>query len=212
MKKFIFSLVMALMTVISVNAQSFQLHQSYNDDNSTWGSTRFITDYFWTSPNEKVNVFSWNSFSKNGISALLYGEYQIGKSNFYAHGEVRAQMGNFDYETVTPEVGFAYLIPWNNGPAIYVTPKYVYNDVYFSKHDIEVSINSSYENDKVYYEGYIDTNWIKGASLFTEQKAYYKLTKNFQIGACVVGRVGKEYNGGEVDSNVQPYLSVRVAL
>ena len=219
MKKFILSFIFAFTAIFSINAQSFQIHQSYNDNKSAWGSTRLISDYFWVSDNGKWNVFSWNSFSQNGISGLLYGERQINETNFFVHAEVRAQFGNFEYSTITPEIGFAYLIPWEGGASIYVTPKYVYNDVYFNKHDFQLSINSSYENDYVYYEGYFDTNWVKAMSFFTEQKGYYKITENFQIGVCVVadGYRAKisDFLGADIIStraHIQPYLSLRVSL
>lgn len=212
MKKFIITLMIAFTAILSANAQSFQLHQSYNDDNTTWGTTRLISDYFWTSENGKWNVFSWNSYSQKGISGLLYGEYALGETGLYAHAEVRAQFGNFEYKTITPEIGLAYLIPWENGAAIYLTPKYVYNDVYFSEHDFQFSVNSSYENDYLYYEGYLDTSWVKGMSIFTEQKAYYKITDNFQIGACLVGSVSKYYDFGDTFAHLQPYVSLRISL
>ena len=213
MKKLIFSLLLAFVSVFTVNAQSFELHQSYNDSKSAWGQSRLIAEYFWTSENGKWNVFSWNSFSENGISGLLYGEYMLGK-NFYIHPEVRMNRGNFKYEDITPQIGIAYLIPWENGADIYLTPKYSYNDICGSKHDLQFSVNSSYENDHVYYEGYLDTNWIDAMNIFTEQKAYYKLTKNFQIGAAVVFNSTTYYKSekGENSSLIQPYLSLRVAL
>lgn len=210
MKKFIITLVLALVAVAS-NAQSFQLHQSYDDNQSAWGSTRLISDYFWTSGEGRWNVFSWNSFSQNGISGLLYGECAIGESGLYAHAEVRTQLGNFDYNRITPELGFAYLV-WAPGLSVYFTPKYVYNDVYFSKHDFQFSVNSSYENDWVYYEGYLDTSWVKGFNLFTEQKVYYKLTDNFQLGLCLVANATRLYDFNEGFGHLQPYVSLRVSL
>ena len=211
MKKIIAVLVLGLSCMV-MNAQSFELHQSYNDDNSAWGSTRLISEYFWVSDNEGVNVFSWNSFSQNGISALLYGEYLL-YDNLFLHGEVRVQLGNFEYNTITPEIGFAYLLPLGlAGPSIYITPKYVYNDVYCAKHDFQMSINSAYENDYVYYEGYFDTNWVKGVSFFTEQKAYYKIAPNFQIGLAVVANGTKVYDLDIHNAHIQPYFSIRVAL
>ena len=48
-------------------------------------------------------------------------------------------------------------------------------------------------------------------NVFAEQKAYFKVTKNFQVGAAVVFNSITDYkNGGE--AHCQPYLSVRVAL
>lgn len=211
MKKFITVLVLCLSCFV-MKAQSFELHQSYNDDKSAWGMTRLISEYFYTSESGDVNVFSWNSFSQNGISALLYGEYLLG-SNIFIHGEVRAQFGNFEYKTITPEIGFAYLLPIPcDGLGIYLTPKYVYNDVYLSKHDFEFSINSSYEDDMFYYEGYFDSNWVKGVSFFTEQKVYYKFTPNFQLGFALVANGSKEYGVDEGTAHIQPYVSLRVAL
>ena len=199
----------ALVCALTISAQSFELHQSYNDNESAWGKTRLISEYFWTSENGNWNVFSWNSFSENSLNALLYGEYKF-IDNFYIHPEVRVNAGTFEYKTITPQIGIAYLIPWNNGPDIYLTPKYSYNDIV--KNDIQFSINSSYETNAIYYEGYIDTNWIEALNVFAEQKAYFKVTKNLQIGAAVVFNSTTDYDGGEGITHCQPYLSFRVAL
>lgn len=218
MKKFIFGLVMAFMAVLSVNAQSIEFHQSYGSKSEVapYSATRVIGSYFWVSKNEKMNLFTWNAFDRNATNTLLYTEHQIGKSNFYIHPEVR-----FDYwygatndnaYDFKPMIGFSYLIPWKNGAAIYLTPKvmttYDSNDKW-SKPDLQFSVNSSYENDKVYYEGYIDTNWFNDGvhpSIFTEQKAYYKMTDHFHIGGSVV------FTADEHNAFAQPYLSVRVAM
>lgn len=207
MKK-LFVILFALISALTVSAQSFELHQSYNDDDSAWGKTRLIAEYFWTSENGKWNVFSWNSFSESSINGLLYGEYQFAK-NLYAHAEVRMNEGNYEYKTITPQVGLAYLIPWKNGPDIYLTPKYSYNDI--TKHDIQFSVNSSYETKAIYYEGYLDSNWIDALNIFTEQKAYYKITPNIQLGACVVLNSTTDYKHGG-NAHIQPYASVRIAL
>lgn len=219
MKKFIFGVVMAFMTVLSVNAQSIEFHQSYgsNDVNAPYAATRVIGSYFWVSKNEKMNLFTWNAFDRNATNTLLYTEHRIGKSNFYVHPEVRFDYWygslNSNVYDFKPMVGIAYLIPWSNGPAIYLTPKimttYDSNSENWSKADLQFSINSSYENDKVYYEGYIDTNWFNDGvhpSLFTEQKAYYKMTDRFNVGASVV------VTADEHNSFVQPYFSVKVNL
>lgn len=204
MKKLIITLVVTFIG-LTANAQSFELHQSYDDSKSAWGQSRLLVEYFWTSENGKWNVFSWNSYSKNGISALLYGEYQFAK-NLYIHPEVRVNNGNFEYTTITPQIGLAWLIPWSGGPDIYLTPKFSHNDICASKNDFQFSINSSYESTHFYYEGYIDTNWIKEVSLFAEQKAYYKFTKNLQLGlAAVVTSVPGQ-------THCQPYITARVAL
>lgn len=228
MKKFIFSLIMAFVSVLSVNAQSIEFHQSYgsNSDNTPYSATRVIASYFWTSKNEKMNLFTWNAFDKNAVNTLLYTEHQIGKSNFYVHPEVRFDYwygatndNGYDFK---PMFGFAYLIPWKNGAAIYLTPKIMtsYDNMGngWTNPDLQFSINSSYENDKVYYEGYIDTNWFGhtcGAEntigIFTEQKAYYKITNNFQLGGAVVFAAGKLAPTTK-SAFVQPYLSFRVAM
>ena len=227
MKKFICSFVMALMTVLSVNAQSIEFHQSYgsDDDNTPYAATRVIASYFWTSKNEKMNLFTWNAFDRNATNTLLYTEHQIGKSNFYVHPEIRldywygAENSNsYDFKTM---IGFAYLIPWNNGPAIYLTPKIMTTydkQEKWTNPDLQFSINTSYENDNVYYEGYIDTNWfghtngsVNTVGIFTEQKAYYKMTDHFQIGASVVFAAGKLAPTTE-KAFAQPYLSFRVTM
>lgn len=208
MKKFILGLALAISASLSVSAQSLELHQSYDDKNSAMGMTRLIASYYWTSNNEQWNVFSWNSFSQKGISALAYGEWFVGK-NIYLHGEVRVNYGNFEYKTCTPQIGFAYLLPLNNGLNVFLTPKYSYNDI--AKHDLQFSINSSFENKYAYYEGYIDTNFINQFNIFAEQKGFYKLTKNLQLGACLVFNAGKDYHGNGF-AHVQPYLAFRLGL
>ena len=190
---------------LAIGAQSFELHQSYNDSKSAWGKTRLLVEYFWTSEDSKWNVFSWNSFSETGISGLLYGEYKLG-GNFYVHPEVRVNNGNFKYTTITPQIGIAWLIPWSGGPDVYLTPKFSHNDICASKNDFQFSINSSFETNHFYYEGYLDTNWIKEVSLFTEQKAFYKITKEIQFGLAAV------FNASKENTHIQPYITARVAL
>lgn len=229
MKKFIFSLIMAFVSFLSVNAQSVEFHQSYgsNSDNTPYAATRIIASYFYSSKSGKMNLFTWNAFDRNATNTLLYTEHQIGKSNFFIHPEVR-----FDYwygalndnaYDFKPQIGIAYLIPWHNGPAIYLTPKIMTtydSNTKWSNPDLQFSINTSYENNKVYYEGYIDTNWFghaKGApesetiGLFAEQKAYYKIADHFQIGASVVVAAGK-LAPTLTGTYAQPYLSFRIPM
>lgn len=210
MKKLVLSIFVALTSVISTSAQSIELHQSYGSDspNAPYLATRIIASYFWS--NEKMNFFTWNSFDRGATNTLLYTEHQIGKSNFYIHPEVR-----FDYwygpdndnaYDTKPQIGLSYLIP---GTGIYLTPKatITYDKITgWSNPDLQFSINSSYDNSKIYYEGYIDTEWFNGVGLFTEQKAYYKMTDKFQIGASVVVSVGKDI------FFAQPYFSIKTNL
>lgn len=235
MKKFIFSLIMAFVTVFTVNAQSIEFHQSYvsDNDNSPYAATRVIASYFYTSKNEKMNLFTWNAFDKNATNTLLYTEHKIGKSNFYVHPEIRFDywhgLGEGNAYDFKPQLGVSYLIPWEKGPAIYLTPKIMTTYCNktddgagtvkgWSNPDLQFSINTSYENDKVYYEGYIDTNWFghtvdakETVGIFTEQKAYYKMTNNFQIGGSVVFAAGKLAPNTE-GAYIQPYISFRVAM
>lgn len=227
MKKFIFSLVMVFISVLSVSAQSIEFHQSYgsNSENAPYAATRVIASYFWTNKKDNMNLFTWNAFDRNATNTLLYTEHRIGKSNFYVHPEVRFDYwygstndNSYDFK---PMIGFAYLIPWEKGPAIYLTPKIMttYDSNYkWTNPDLQFSINTSYENDNVYYEGYIDTNWFGhtgGAEstigIFTEQKVYYKMTDYFQIGASVVFAAGK-LAPTTSGAFVQPYLSLKVSL
>ena len=209
MKRFIL-IMLTFVSFMTVSAQSVELHQSYGDDKSAFGSTRLLVEYFWSTDDARWNVFSWNSFSVNGINALIYGEYQF-RNNWYIHPELRIDNGNFKYTSITPQIGFAYKIPWNNGPDVYLTPKYSYNGICGAKHDVQFSINSSYENDFVYYEGYIDTNWVNAFSVFAEQKAYYKITKHIQAGLCGVFNSTSSYgNGG--NCHAQLYGSVRLGF
>ena len=204
MKKLIV-LLSVMVYSLTIGAQSFELHQTYKDSKSEWGKTRLLVEYFWTSEDGNWNVFSWNNFSENGLSGLLYGEYKV-RGNLYIHPEIRVNNGTFEYTTITPQLGIAWLIPWSGGPDIYLTPKFSHNDICASKNDFQFSVNSSYETDHFYYEGYIDTNWIKEASLFAEQKAYYKITRNLQIGAAAV------VSAVPGQTHCQPYISARVAL
>ena len=91
MKKFIFSLIMAFVSFLSVNAQSVEFHQSYgsNSDNTPYAATRIIASYFYSSKSGKMNLFTWNAFDRNATNTLLYTEHQIGKTNFFIHPEVR---------------------------------------------------------------------------------------------------------------------------
>ena len=213
MKKFI---VVALAVVLSItaNAQSFQYHQGY-DFKSKTATQKFIADFFWTSENGKWNVFSWNNFGVNydainhgstDATALLYVEYMLGNSNFYIHPEVRFNTWCENYY----QFGFAYLLPFKS-LSIYLTPKYSYH----GRHDFQFSINSSYENDWFYHEGYLDTDWVPepttqtiiGSSallssvtgstpvtakpdysmgFWTEQKFYWKATRHFHIGVNIM--------------------------
>lgn len=218
MKKFIFSLVMAFISVLSVSAQSIEFHQSYgsNSENAPYAATRVIASHFWTNEKDNMNLFTWNAFDRNATNTLLYTEHRIGKSNFYVHPEVRFDYwygpSNSNAYDFKPMVGFAYLIPWEKGPAIYLTPKimttYDSNDKW-SNPDLQFSVNTSYENGRCYYEGYIDTNWFNHGchpSIFTEQKAYYKVDETFQIGGAVV------FSADENHAFAQPYLSLKVSL
>ena len=186
MKKFI-TILIAVFAVISASAQSFQYHQGY-DFKSKTSSQKFIADFFWS--NDSWNVFSWNNVGVNyngtdpgatDATALLYVEYKLGKSDFYLHPEVRFNTWCENYY----QFGFAYRIPFKN-LSIYLTPKYSYH----GRHDFQFSINSSYESEKFYHEGYLDSDWVyrqpmsgeNVISFFTEQKFYYKVTRNFHLG------------------------------
>ena len=233
MKKFI---VVALAIVLSItaNAQSFQYHQGY-DFKSKSAAQKFIADFFWTSENGKWNIFSWNNFGVNyngtnpgstDATALLYAEYMLGNSNFYIHPEVRFNTWCENYY----QFGFAYLLPFKD-LAIYLTPKYSYH----GRHDFQFSINSSYENDWFYHEGYIDTDWVPAPTVYTnegpsfidssvyasyvpkaeysmgffaEEKFYWKATKHFHVGLnLVIG--GDTKNGFSV---IAPMFVARVSL
>lgn len=211
MKKFIIAVTIALFASITLSAQSFQYHQGY-DFKSKTVSQKFIADFFWT--NDTWNVFSWNNFGVNydsavpgstDATALLYVERKLGNSNFYLHPEVRLNTWCENYY----QIGFAYLLPFEN-LAVYLTPKYSYHD----RHDFQFSINSSFENDAVYYEGYLDTDWVPVPGLdyamgfWTEQKVYWKATERLHFGVNFVG--GGDTKGGL--SFLAPMLTARVSL
>lgn len=219
MKKFITSIILALVAVMSLNAQSFQWHQSYPSDDGM-PNQKYIADYFWTSANGKFNVFSWNEFqvAKDDFvagTALLYGEYQLGKSNFYLHEEVRL----FTHSNNFYMTGFAYLLPFKNqNLGVYLTPMYAWHGF----HDFQFSINSSYDSEKFYYEGFFDSNWIGkeytldgltpvektviAPSCYTEQKFYYKLNEMFQVGTNLA------FAASSAGVVFRPYLVLRVQL
>lgn len=224
MKKIIFSLIAVFLSVLSVKAQSIEFHQSYGSDNhnAPYTATRVIVSHFFTSKDEKMNLFTWNSFDRNATNTLLYTEHKLGKKNFYFHPEVRFDYwygsnnsNSFDFK---PMVGFSYLIV-KNGVAIYLTPKIMmtYDNVNkWTDPNFQFSINTSYENDKFYYEGYVDASVNSEHSngkvdLFYEQKAYYKLTDKLQIGGCVVSSVGN-LGTTNTDCFIQPYFSMKVNL
>lgn len=216
MKKFIFATILVLATIMSANAQSFQYHQGY-DFKSEAPSQKFIADFFWT--NDTWNVFSWNNFGVNydsavpgstDATALLYVERKLGNTNFYLHPEVRLNTWCENYY----QIGFAYLLPFEN-VGIYLTPKYSYHD----RHDFQFSINSSFENDAVYYEGYLDTDWVPAplplglkadyaVGFFTEQKVYWKATERLHFGVNLVA-------GGDTKNGfytLAPMFTTRVSL
>jgi hypothetical protein len=119
-------------------------------------------------------------------TALLYVERQIGSTNFYIHPEVRLNTFCENYY----QLGFAYLLPFEN-LGVYLTPKYSYHQ----RHDFQFSINSSYESDKFYHDGYIDTDWVPapvptgfpkpgfGFGFWGEEKFCYKFNNMFSLGA-----------------------------
>lgn len=202
MKK-IFLVFAFIFATIIANAQSFQWHQSYDNNQ------KLISDYFWTSANGSWNVFSWNEFTIAGDNTvtgrgLLYGEYKLGNTNFYVHPEVRLNTdGNF------LNLGFAYRLPFEN-LGIYITPQYSRHQQGWGTsyvNDVQISINSSLENNKFYYEGYFDTYWLHGISCFTEQKVYYKITNNFHLGANLVFWASEDSNPGFL-----PFLVARISL
>lgn len=220
---------MAFASFVSVNAQSIEFHQSYgsSDDNAPYAATRVIASHFWVNEGGTMNLFTWNAFDRNATNTLLYTEHQIGKSNFYFHTEIRfdywygaSNDNSYDFK---PMLGFAYLIPWEKGPSIYLTPKIMTtydSNSKWSNPDLQFSINTAFEGDKVYYEGYIDTNWFghvkdctdsKTIGIFTEQKAYYKVTEKMQLGGSVVFAAGKLAPNMN-NAFIQPYLSFRVVL
>lgn len=209
MKKFITSIILALVAIVSVNAQSIQYHQGY-DFKAKAPSQKFLVDFFWS--NDNWNVFSWNNFGVNydaaipgstDATSLLYVERRIGNSNFFVHPEVRLNTWCENYY----QIGFAYQLPFEN-LAIYLTPKYSYHN----RHDFQFSINSSYENDWLYYEGYFDSDWVYKQPLtgeniigfFTEQKAFYKATENFHFGINLMV-------GGETKFGVYTFAPMFVA-
>lgn len=196
MKKLLLTLFTTVLISLNLGAQSFQWHQS-NKDNQ-----KFITDYFWTSQNGKWNVFSWNNFDikseGNSIDGLLYVEYKFLK-DFYIHPEVRFSGWNKNCY----QLGIAYRIPFES-LNIYLTPKYSYSEG--GIHDFQFSINSGYENSWLYYEGYLDTNWAQSYALYTEQKAYYKLTDVFQVG------LNAYIESQRCHFKSQIYFSLRIAL
>ena len=212
MKKFIFTIILAVIS-LGLNAQSFQWHQSYKADDGM-PNQKYIADYYWVSQNEKFNVFSWNEFqvAKGDFvagTALLYGEYMLGNTNLYLHEEVRlfTHAHNF-YMT-----GLAYKIPFKNqNLGVFLTPMYAWHGY----SDFQFSINSSYDSQYFYYEGFFDSNWVgldffTGESVFepscyTEQKFYYKINEMFNIGTNLT------FAASQYGVTFRPYLVLRIQL
>ena len=216
---------MAFIANISVSAQSIELHQSYGTDseNAPYAATRVIGSYFWSTCEGDMNLFSWNAFDRNAANTVLYTEHQIGKSNWFVHPEIRfdywygpLNSNDFDFK---PMLGVAYLIPMHGNLCVYLTPKIMttYDKFYgeWTNPDLQFSVNTSFENDYVYYEGYIDTNWfghtfgsVKTIGMFTEQKGYFKMAEHFQIGLSLVMSAGK-LSCDTKGFFAQPYISFR---
>ena len=222
MKKFLVALVCFLLAA-TASSQSVQWHQSYD------GNQKLVADFFWS--NDNFNVYSYNEFTlTQGRQAVgysvLYGEYRIAKSHFLAHAEGRLRLFDFPLDKVPTAMyfpahndvsaGFAYELcakEWT----FYFTPMYRY-DFGGIGHNWQFSINSSAEYDKFYYEGYIDMWGPTTFNFCTEQKFYYKITQNFQIGANLMlfnindPELKPMSVRGDGKWNFQPWLVFRIAL
>lgn len=226
MKKFLTALVCFLLTA-TVSAQSIQWHQSYD------GNQKLVADFFWN--NDNFNVYSYNEFTvSHGQAvgyAVLYGEYRIAKSHFLLHAETRMKTHTYP-ENLVPSAmywpagnhlnaGFAYelCLGKNDEWVFNFTPMYRYDfRTNGHGHNWQFSINSSADYEKFYYEGYLDIWGPTTFNLCTEQKFYYKITKNFHIGANLMFFTIKDNElkpmgiRGDGQFNFQPWLVFRVAF
>lgn len=213
-----FFAVILMMT--SVNAQSIQWHQSYDNQ-------KFVADFFWN--NGDFNVYSYNEFTVSNNQSvgygIIYGEYRIAKSHFLTHLESRFRThtftGNIPSAMYCPDnnlanIGFAYELCIGEHWVFNLTPMYRWD--FGNGSNWQFSINSSADYDKFYYEGYLDTWGPTTFNLCTEQKFYYKITPNVHLGVnlMVFNVNDKSLQSmsvrGDGQWNFQPWLVARIAL
>ena len=190
-------------------AQSFQWHQSYDNNQ------KFVADFYYGG--DKYNLYSYNEFTVLDNQAygfaVAYGEYKIGESNFYIHPEVRFRIGSdpaiggfksaiYPYGTNMTNIGFAYML--NIGDfTTFVTPMYRYD--FGSGSNWQLSFNSSMELGRLYYESYIDFWGPSSFNFCTEQKFYWMFNEVFALGVNAM-----VFN---LDSEVKfvPFLVARIS-
>lgn len=219
MKKF-FIFFVAIFMMASMNAQSIQWHQSYDNNQ------KFVSDFFWN--NDDFNVYSYNEFTVSNNQAvgygIIYGEYRINKSHFLIHAESRFRTASFPTPMVPTamywpdnnltNIGFVYELCLDNW-VFNITPMYRWD---FGKgSNWQFSINSSVDFEKFYYEGYLDTWGPDSFNLCTEQKFYYKIKPNVHIGVNLMlfnvnGNPTNLSIHGDGSWNFQPWLVARIAL
>lgn len=210
MKKLTALVLLLFIGFNTLKAQSFSYHQGF-DFKSNVTTQKFLADFFWS--DNTWNVFSWNNFNVNygsaapgalDATALLYVERRIGTSNFFVHPEVRFNTMSENYY----QFGFSYLLPFNT-LGVYLTLKYSYH----ARHDVQFSINSSYDVNRFYHEGYFDIDCVSPTpeymmSFFAEEKFYWKATDNIHLGVNLMFG-GNTLTGFQC---ISPMFTCRISL
>ena len=143
----------------------------------TWTGPKFVSDYFWS--NDKVNVFSTNevTYFNSELSLMTrdYAEFRLGNSNFYVHPEFQV-FSDMSYAGLAPP-GPQLPIDW-----MCIMPVVLYRYDNVEGHTYHVELNTSGDWWRIHYEGYIDLWGIKSLNKATEQKVFFKVTENVQLG------------------------------
>ena len=187
MKKILLALGF-LLVVLTARAQSMQFM-------GTWKGPKFVSDYFWSNGN--INVFSTNEAtyfkgeSGNFELCLMtrdYAEFKLGKTDLYVHPEFQV----FSDGTFAGLAGLGYQLPIK---CISIMPVILYRydnmptglvgedeRVIRGGHQVHFELNTSGDWWRIHYEGYVDLWGMKTFNAATEQKVFFKITENFQLG------------------------------
>ena len=169
MKKLLLALGL-LFVVLTAKSQSMQFM-------GTWAGPKFVADYFWSNGN--INVFSTNEVTYfNSELALMtrdYAEFKLGNTDLYVHPEFQV----FSDGTYAGLAGIGYQLPikWMS-----IMPVVLYRYDNIGGHQVHLELNTAGDWWKIHYEGYIDLWGLKTLNKATEQKVFFKITENFQLG------------------------------